>query len=333
MPLKLYKRGKIWHYRGQVAGRRLRGSTGTSDKDIASQIAAKAETREWKSSIHGPESVLTFAQAALHYRAAGRPTRFMEKIEDFWKDTLVKDINSGQVQHSARVLYPKAAPSTRNRQVIVPTQAIINHAADSELCPRIRVKKFKVEVKEKRPTTLAWVKAFMAASSPHLGALALFMFLTGARISEALAVEWDDIDFTTSTVLIRKSKISIERRAHLPTILVAALANISKVKNRPVFWYTDRSNIVRVWRRACKRAGIAVLSPHSCRHGFATAMLHAKVDPVTVAKRGGWLSVRHVFETYGHASEDHTVTDLIAGTPLTQDISPNVKKRQKSRGS
>ncbi|MEZ5763294.1 MAG: hypothetical protein R3D69_02850 [Xanthobacteraceae bacterium] len=34
----------------------------------------------------------------------------------------------------------------------------------------------------------------MEHASPHLGALALFMFLTGARISEALSVRWPDID-------------------------------------------------------------------------------------------------------------------------------------------
>ena len=40
------------------------------------------------------------------------------------------------------------------------------------------------------PATWAWVQSFMAVASPHLGALACFMFLTGARISEALAVTW-----------------------------------------------------------------------------------------------------------------------------------------------
>jgi hypothetical protein len=44
MPLKIYRRGPIWHYRGTVAGRRLRGSTGTTDKDVAARIAAERES-------------------------------------------------------------------------------------------------------------------------------------------------------------------------------------------------------------------------------------------------------------------------------------------------
>jgi hypothetical protein len=41
-------------------------------------------------------------------------------------------------------------------------------------------------------------------------------------------------------------------------------------------------------------------------------MLHAGYDAVTVAKRGGWKTPRHVFETYGHALEDLTITDRLA---------------------
>jgi hypothetical protein len=40
MPLTIYRRGEIWHYRGTVAGRLLRGSTRTADKTTAQRIAA-----------------------------------------------------------------------------------------------------------------------------------------------------------------------------------------------------------------------------------------------------------------------------------------------------
>lgn len=329
MPLKLYKRGEVWHYRGTVAGRRLRGSTGATNKELASRIAAKLENNQWKSHTDGPQAVLTFAQAAIQYRAAGKSTRFLERIEDYWKDTLVKDITQGAIRKSALSLYPKASAATRNRQVIVPTQAIINHAAESELCPHIRVKRYKIETKIKTPVTMEWVEAFVKHAKPHLGGLALFMFLTGARVSEAMAVQWEDVDLRKKTVLIRQTKIGKERIAHLPPPLFLALANMPRVKGRPVFWYTARSNAIRVWRSVCKRAGIEVLSFHSCRHGFATALLRASVDLVTVAKLGGWQTPRHVLETYGHATDDPTLTDRISGTNSTQRHIGRIKKPYK----
>ena len=186
MPLKPYKRGEIWHYRGTIAGRRIRGSTETANKELAEEIISDIEARERRGRIYGPASVLTFAQAAIRYRKAGKPTRFLERIEDYWKDTLVKDINGGLIRESASVLYPGTSGATRNRQVIVPTQAIINHSAEAELCPRITVKRFETTKKVKKPVSLAWVRAFMGeAEQPHLAALALFLFSHSGQPFEA----------------------------------------------------------------------------------------------------------------------------------------------------
>jgi len=320
MPLKLYRRGEIWHYRGTVAGRRLRGSTKTAKKDIAQRIASQAEERAWKRHSDGPEAVLTFAQAAMLYRGAEKPTRFLDRVEDYWKDTPVKQINSGAVQQAAIVLMPNASGATRNRNVIVPTQAVINHAAKLDLCRPLKVARFGVVTKTKEPITWEWVQAFMAVASPHMGALACFMFLTGARISEALSLTWGDVDLGKGRALIRQTKIGDERRAHLPPALVAALANIpsNREPGAKVFGYSSRDTAKPIWRAAIQRAGIKRLSYHSCRHGFATAMLHAGVDPITVAKLGGWKDAKHVFATYGHAMADDTLADLISAAPVTQ---------------
>lgn len=333
MPIKIFKRGATWHYRGTVAGRRLRGTTGTANKETAARIAAGLEATEWKRNLDGPEAVLTFAQAAMLYRAAGKPTRFLEKVEDHWKDTLVKDMTPGAIRQAAIDIYPTAGPATRNRQAIVPTQAIINHAAESELCPHIRVKRFKFETKIKDPASPEWIKAFMSKAEPHLAGLALFMFATGARISEALRVRWEDVDLQARTVKIRQTKIGSERLAHIPPPVVVAIANIKTAKDEPVFLYTNRSAPYKAWGTACKRAGIKYLSFHSCRHGFATTLLQRSVDVVSVAKLGGWKSPQHVFQTYGHASDDTTLTDRIFDTPLTQPTVERVRTQVKSKTS
>lgn len=320
MPLTIYRRGEVWHYRGTVAGRRLRGSTGTTDKKTAQRIAADREAKEWKSHLDGPDAVLTFAQASILYRNAGRSNRFMDAIEDYWQNTLVRNITAGAVRNAAIVLYPKASNATRNRHVIVPTQAVINHAAELELCHPLKVKRFPEETKVKRPVSWEWVRAFMAHANPHLGALACFMFMTAARISEALDVRWSDMDLSARRATIRQTKIGAERRPHLPPELVAAIANIEgeREPTAKVFKYSTRHTCDPQWEAVIKRAKIERLTFHSCRHGFATTLLHKGIDPVTVAKLGGWASAQHVFETYGHAMEDDTLTDLLTGTPLTQ---------------
>lgn len=316
MPIKLYRRGKVWHYRGTVAGRRLRGSTQSTSKEVAQRVCADLEQREWKGRLDGPGAVVTFAQAVMMYRQAEKSDRFVLPILNHWRDTLVKNITPGAIRDSAIVLYPNAGPATRNRQVIVPTQAIINHAAERQLCSHIRVKRFPVVRKEKTPATWAWVQAFMAhATKPNLAGLACFMFLTGARVSEALSVRWSDVDFQKRRVLIRQTKIGEERWAHMPDELVAALAKIPR-DDETVFSFKSRGNCKTQWAVAIKRAGIAPLSYHACRHGFATGLLDKGVSPMTVAKRGGWKNAAHVFSTYGHDIADTDVTDLLTGPKI-----------------
>jgi len=320
MPLKLKKRGEIWHYTGTVAGRRLRGSTKTSQKAEAERIANEAESRELQGR-RDPGSVLTFAQAAIEYRKAGKEPRYLDLVEDHWKDTAVKEITRGAMKRAAMTLLPNGSGAYRNRAVIVPTQAVINHAAELELCSPVRAKRFHEPQRTKEPATLEWVRTFMAHSSPHLGALACFMFGTGARISEALNVTWGDVDLQAGRVRIVMGKLGGEERfARLPAELVAALANIggNREPEARVFPYARYDSVRKPWDAVIERAKIKRVTPHGCRHGFATGLMHQGVDPVTVAKRGGWKSPAQLFKTYGHAMDDETVADRLFGKPKAQ---------------
>ncbi len=333
MPLDIYQRGSTWHYRGTVAGRRLRGSCKTTDKTKAARKASQIEERAWKRDTDGPESVLTFAQAAIKYRNAGKSDQFLPAVEDYFKDTLVREITPDVVQEMAMKLWGHATGQSRNRMALKPTQAVINHCAGAKLCQRIRIPRFKEEAKIKTPVDLAWVKAFMAHASPHLGAYALFMYLTGARPSEALAVQWDDLSLNRCTALIRMTKILSEREANLPTLLVTALQQLPRVKGRPVFVYRCYQDVKQSWRAAAERAGIKRLSPHCCRHGFATDLLRKGVDVHTVAWLGGWQDAAQVLKTYGHAIKRADINNLLVeaatvpiGTKLAQRAQQNARK-------
>jgi integrase len=314
MPLKVYRRkgSAVYHYRGTLAGRRFRGTTGTSNKENAQRIASEIEDKFWKRGLDGKEKGLTWPKAVALYLAAGKPSRFVAPLVKYWLDAKIADMNAGSIRQSAIDLYPNAKNSTRNRQVIVPTLAVINHCAELGHCSPLRMKRFKVETKIKKPITLEWINAFEAhCGRPDVRALAVFLFATGARISEARNVEWDDIDFGRRKVLIRQSKIGEEREAHLPPHLFVTLANLSRDTNPFDIAYTTARD---VWARTTEAAGIAPLTFHSCRHGFATALNDKGVGVKTIAKAGGWKSAQHLFNTYLHASDDATVTDKLFDT-------------------
>ena len=330
MPHEIYKRGKIWHYRGSTPKGRFRGTTRTADKAIAQRVASEAETREWKHHLDGPGAHVTFAQAAAAYLDAGKPSRFLLKLVDHFKDMPLREILPGVIKAAALKLYPKAKGATRNRQAIAPTLAIINHAAELGWCSRVKVERYSVDPKKKIPATLEWVKAFSSQAESdhlqHLGALCLFMFGTAARIGEATRVIWNDVDLSAKAVKLSGDKPKPwTRTAHLPPPLLVALANIggNRKPDELVFGYAEPGSVKKTWDNVIKRAGIIRLTPHCCRHGFATTMLHAGFDAVTVAKRGGWKDAAIVLRTYGHALEDTTVTDAVFDTPVTRDRKSN----------
>jgi integrase len=320
MPLKLYRRKGVYYCRGTVGPtgkrRRINLSLHTEDKDIAARQAAEFETSYWKGHFDGPEAILTFARAAQIYRAAGKSTTFLEPIEKYLGQTLVRDISEGTIQLMAKDLYPNVANASLNRLAIVPTLAVINHAARSKLCSRLTVERYPEDAKIKDPATLDWVTKFRGAAKPHLGAMVLFMYLTGARPGEAIDLQWADLDLQRGTALIRESKVSKERIAHLPAVLVAALANLKRVEGRGVFIYGRLGSCKEAWATACKKAGIKRLTPHCCRHGFATGLLRRGVDVVTVAWLGGWRDAAQVLKTYGHAIKNPKLTDLLTGPEL-----------------
>lgn len=83
------------------------------------------------------------------------------------------------------------------------------------------------------------------------------MFGAGARISQALAMTWSDINLKSATALIRQTRINDESVAHLPPRVVAALANIpsNHFPDGSVFRYVHRTTARQVWNNAIKRAG------------------------------------------------------------------------------
>jgi integrase len=343
MSLTLYRRpgSNVWHYRGTVGPpgtrKRLRGSTGTADKGAAAREAADIEARYWKGHHNGPGAIVSFDQACVMYLASGRSENFLAPVRKYFKDTPIKDVTAAKIRTMTIELFGHVSNNSKNRMGIAPVQSVINFCAENELCSPIKVKKFKAEPKEKEPATLEWVQAFMEHAKPHLGAYALFMFLTGCRPSEALAVDRDrDLNLQKATVIIRQTKTvrdrtveSRDRTAHLPPMLVAELANLPAVPGRPLFVYETFGALIQTWDSVIAAAKIVRLTPHCCRHGFATELLRRGIDVHTVAWLGGWASPAQVLATYGHAIKRRDLTNVLVGTQLTQamdDVVASVEK-------
>lgn len=311
---QLVKRGNVWWYSFTVDGRRYRRSSKTPDRRLAEDIASKDEWRHRQAAVHGAGSVLTFGEAMALYLPQAKSDRFLLPLLNRWGNVKVADITADVIRRGAQELYPKASPATRNRQVITPARAIINCAADSGHCSHIRVKRFPETVRKRKAGDGTWLKKFRkACQEPRLAAIARFMFETGARIGEAVALLWDDVNLPEATATFGKTKNGEPHTVYLSPGMVADLANLPK--GRKVFGYDHKRTVGRQWNKTVKRAEIEHRTPHEAgRHGFATELIVRNgVDIPTVAKMGNWKSHRLLSETYAHPERERETVLKVFG--------------------
>ncbi len=151
----------------------------------------------------------------------------------------------------------------------------------------------------------AGAEAEPAVLATRDAALLEFLYGTGARISEAVGLDVDDIDLDSNAVLLR-GKGSKERVVPVGTYAREALSAylvrgrpelVSRGRGTPALFLNarggrlSRQSAWTVLRRAAQRAGISKeISPHTLRHSYATHLLDGGAD------------VRVVQELLGHAS-------------------------------
>jgi integrase/recombinase XerD len=157
-------------------------------------------------------------------------------------------------------------------------------------------------------------RLLQSAGSPNMPtglrdrALLEMLYATGARISEAVGMDLDDIDRDEGTVLLRgkggkERLVPVGRYAKesLDAYLVRARPVLVQGGRRlrrgtPAVFLNarggrlSRQSAWAVLRVAAERSGLSSVSPHTLRHSFATHLLDGGAD------------VRVVQELLGHAS-------------------------------
>lgn len=149
-------------------------------------------------------------------------------------------------------------------------------------------------------------------------------YACGLRISELVQLQVGDIDSARMVIIVRQGKGGKDRIVPLSPRLLAELRQFWLVhrslpwmfpgaKQRPL----NQAGVQRQFQRTLRRAGIDKrATPHTLRHSFATHLLEAGVDIVTVQKLLGHTSLSTTSH-YLHISRRHlqstpSLLDLIA---------------------
>ncbi len=318
---------------GTVAGTRIRRRAQSNNPKLAAEEAAALELELLRTAWHGERrGSRTFAEAALSYLEAAPRS---EHTRDYVRRMLLAlggEMRLGQVDQDAAtrlrqmVLEPGAKPSTYLRQIVTPLRAILRHAADRGWCDTPRIATPKTPGGRTRYLLPDEAERLIAVAAPHLRPLAAFLIGTGARMAEAVYLDWRDVDLTGARAIFwaDRTKAGNRRNAALPPCVVAALANLPH-REGPVFIsdkgrpYADRrgsygGQIKKGWKGAIGRAGLdPELTPHDLRHTWASWHYALQRDLLALKIEGGWSSVALV-ERYAHllpAGQEATIREFL----------------------
>jgi len=153
-------------------------------------------------------------------------------------------------------------------------------------------------------------------------ALLLFLARTGARVSEAIAVDAADLRLDRPQQVLLRGKGRKERLIPLAPDLARALEGmcrelkLGRNERSPIFVSARGGRLTRfgathVVRRAAKRAAVrnpdlarARVSPHLFRHSLAMRLLQSGTDLVTIQ---AWLGHANVSTTHRYAEADSSM--------------------------
>jgi integrase len=194
--------------------------------------------------------------------------------------------------------------------------------------------------KESRALTLQEARRFLKrARGTEFEALWVLLLTGGLRLSEALGIEWRDVDFKNGALAVRQGLVEINgfveigplktkssrRRVELGGLALAALRRRradakANGHNSPFVFTTStgghprRSNLrQREFEPILKAAGLANVTIHGLRHSMTTLALAEGVPVKSVAARLGHTTTRLTLDRYGHlvAGGDREAADVL----------------------
>lgn len=242
--------------------------------------------------------------------------RYVEWAEQRRIDS-VADVHARDLEDFAAALgaggqgHPPLAASSVAR-IVVAVRGFHRFCADEGLAPADPARAWRPPtIPQRLPKAVPYAQvssllASAGALDPPAGprdvALLEVLYGTGARISEAVGLDIDDLDLEGRSILLR-GKGGKERRLPLGACAVEAVAAYL-VTSRPALasrgipalflnsrgQRLSRQSAWAIISAAADRARLSGVSPHTLRHSFATHLLEGGAD------------VRVVQELLGHAS-------------------------------
>tara|TARA_B100001971_G_C18153587_1_gene517244 strand:+ start:51 stop:1190 length:1140 start_codon:yes stop_codon:yes gene_type:complete len=338
----LYKRGKSKFYWMcyEAGGKSYRESTGKTTQKEAEYILA-CRRKEVEEGILPDATKINykFAELAKEYlkwaerqRSYKDKKRWMRQLVEVFGSRYVKDLNTREIEQwqSRRLKYNK--PSTVNR-LLATLKHMVNKgtqwgmASDGALKQVRNVKLLPEDNRRLRFLSVEECQTLIDCCAPHLKPIVTVALHTGMRKSEILGLRWEQIDLTHGFILLETSKNGERREIPIDNTLREMFEEMPH-SIESIYVFTDRDGnpykeVKHSFRTALRKAGIHDFRLHDCRHTFASHLVMAGVDLVSVKELLGHkslaMTMRYSHLSHGHKRRAVNILDKVLSNEQTEN--------------
>ena len=227
----------------------------------------------------------------------------------FFGSKPLSELSSWNIERYKSSRRSSVSPRTVNIELAI-LRKMLNLAVDWKLLQFSPMKGVSLLRQQDRPFRILDENeeaSLLAVASPHLRDIVIVALHTGLRKGELLGLAIQHVDLGSYPLLtVAQSKSGKSRTVPLNDTARAALRRqIGTRKTGHVFLYRGRpiASVNVAWYAALKRAALSGLRFHDLRHTFATRLVRARVDLVTVQQLLGHSTI-HMTLRYAHASSE-----------------------------
>lgn len=289
-----------------------------------SQIAKL--TQSSKSKVPTFKEQATLWLQTIKGKAQGTIDNYTKNIA-FW-NLHIGDVPLDQIKHS-KLLQLSTMCGWKEKyrnDMLTPLRHVFSLAIRDEVImrnPADGIENGKVQKEPPDPFTLNEVNAILNHMAETYNGQVHnyfeFMFFTGLRPQEAIALKWSEIDFNEGTARVRRVRTASTDRETTKTNLIRDIELNSRalhalISQKPftylqddyVFhnpetnnrWNSEAKQNLRYWKPTIKKLGLRYRVPYQCRHTYATLNLMAQANPMWVSRMMGHANMQMLLTTY-----------------------------------
>ena len=237
----------------------------------------------------------------------------IKHLIDFFGSKYLHEITMSQINTYQSERQKTVALVTVNKEVAI-LRRCFNLALQWGLShnnPVKGVEFFKIPQNRIRFLAVEEISRLLQSCNGYIRDIILTALHTGGRKREILGLKWENIDFENRLVVFERTKNDEVRQIPMTDALYFMFSNrrSDNPNNEYVFMGKNNKpfgNVDKSFRSAIKSAGIEKFRLHDCRHSFASQLVMAGVDILTVKELLGHKDLKTTL-IYAHLAPKHKI--------------------------